>query len=287
MEKSKKSLKKQLKFNYRIVVLDDDLFEEKFSIKVSYIKLTTVFLAILFLTIPVSIFIIGATPLREYIPGYGDIGIKDSLMSVQAKFDELNEELEKNDAYVKNISNILQGKTTEIPLSMKRDTTTDISKIKLDPGPNDSSLRMQMEIRDRYKLFLKDNTVPTNNNASFFFFTPVKGMVTTSINLAQGHYGVDIAGKENEIIKATMDGTVIFAGYSSADGYVIQVQHTNNFISIYKHNSDLTKKVGDYVKAGEPIAIIGNTGESSNGMHLHFELWYNGSPLNPQDYIVF
>jgi murein DD-endopeptidase MepM/ murein hydrolase activator NlpD len=84
-----------------------------------------------------------------------------------------------------------------------------------------------------------------------------------------------------------MDGTVVYAGFSTSDGYVIQIQHSNNLLSVYKHNSDITKKIGDYVKAGDPIAIIGNTGESSNGLHLHFELWYNGSPLNPQEYIVF
>ena len=93
--------------------------------------------------------------------------------------------------------------------------------------------------------------------------------------------------RSNEIIKSTLDGTVVFSGFTSSDGYVIQVQHNNNLVSIYKHNSDLTKKTGDYVKAGDPVAIIGNTGETSNGTHLHFELWYNGIPVNPQDYVVF
>ena len=112
-------------------------------------------------------------------------------------------------------------------------------------------------------------------------------MVTHSFNIAEGHFGVDVVAKENEFIKASLDGTVVFAGWTANDGYVIQLQHSNNLMSLYKHNSDLTRHVGDHVKAGEPIAIIGNTGENSSATHLHFELWYNGTPINPQDYILF
>ena len=112
-------------------------------------------------------------------------------------------------------------------------------------------------------------------------------MVTHSFNMAEGHYGVDVVAKENEFIKAALDGTVVFAGWTAGDGYVIELQHSNNLMSIYKHNSDLTKNVGDHVKAGEPIAIIGNTGETSSSTHMHFELWYNGTPVNPQDYVLF
>ncbi|MFN5183059.1 MAG: M23 family metallopeptidase [Bacteroidota bacterium] len=284
---SKKNFFSSFKVQHRLVLLNDELFEEKFSVRITPIKLATAFLGLLIFFIVISIFLVGATPLREYIPGYGDVSVKDSLIGIQSKLNDINEEIEKKDAYLKNLLNVIQGKNTPLAESLKRDSTVDYSKIKLTPGPNDSALRLQMELRDRYKLYLKDKSTPVNNSTSFFFFTPVKGMVTNSFNLAQGHYGVDIAGKENEIIKATMDGTVVSAGYSTSDGYVIQLQHSNNIISIYKHNSDLTKKVGDYVKAGEPVAIIGNTGESSNGMHLHFELWFNGNPLNPQDYVVF
>lgn len=278
---------KRRKGKYRLAILNDELFEEKFSMRISLLGIF-VFLLGLFIVITIcSIYLIGSTTLREYIPGYGEVGVKDSLFKLQKKMAQISDEMDKKDVYINNVVNIIQGKTTAMPANIKRDTTIDYSKLKMDPGPNDSILRLRMELRDRYKLYLKDKSVPTNPNSSFSFFSPVKGMVTNTFNLSQGHYGVDITGKEDEIIKATMDGTVVFAGFSITDGYVIQIQHRNNMISAYKHNSDLTKKAGDRVKAGDPIAIIGNSGETKNGMHLHFELWYNGSPLNPQDYIVF
>jgi murein DD-endopeptidase MepM/ murein hydrolase activator NlpD len=147
-------------------------------------------------------------------------------------------------------------------------------------------LRQEIEQQDKFSLTLS-NTTKGSGISGYFFFSPVKGMVTHSFNMAEGHYGVDVVAKENAFIKAALDGTVVFAGWTSGDGYVIQLQHSNNLMSIYKHNSDITKNVGDHVKAGEPIAIIGNTGETSSSTHLHFELWYNGTPINPQDYVLF
>jgi murein DD-endopeptidase MepM/ murein hydrolase activator NlpD len=123
--------------------------------------------------------------------------------------------------------------------------------------------------------------------SAYFFFAPLNGYITSTFNPREEHFGVDIVGPENEAIKATLEGTVIFASWTNDNGYVIQIQHPNNIISVYKHNSALLKKVGDYVKAGEPIAIIGNSGENTSGPHLHFELWYNGIPINPQEYIIF
>src|SRR5204863_7330192 len=119
----------------------------------------------------------------------------------------------------------------------------------------------------------------------FYFFTPLNGAITEEFNAKQKHYGVDIVGRPNEAIKSTLDGTVVYAGFTAETGYVIAVQHSNNIFSIYKHNSALLKSIGDYVKAGEVIAIIGNSGELSTGPHLHFELWYNGNPVNPKDYM--
>jgi murein DD-endopeptidase MepM/ murein hydrolase activator NlpD len=122
---------------------------------------------------------------------------------------------------------------------------------------------------------------------NFFFFSPLKGLVTNSFDMKEEHYGIDITAQENEAIKATLDGTVIMSAWTSETGYVIQIQHENNLVSVYKHNSALMKKVGQYVKAGEVVAIIGNSGELTSGTHLHFELWYNGNPIDPQEYMVF
>jgi murein DD-endopeptidase MepM/ murein hydrolase activator NlpD len=121
----------------------------------------------------------------------------------------------------------------------------------------------------------------------FLFFTPLKGIITSEFNPAQGHYGIDIVSKQNEAVKSVLDGTVIFSNWTLETGYVMSVQHSQNIVSIYKHNSVLLKKTGEYVRAGEPIAIVGETGEQITGPHLHFELWNDGRPVNPKDYITF
>ena len=155
------------------------------------------------------------------------------------------------------------------------------------PSKEDSAFRTQVESQDKYSLAFSENKKGKESISNFFFFTPVKGMVTSSFNLSQEHYGVDIAAKENEPIKATLDGTVLFAGWTSETGYTIEIQHSNNLVSAYKHCSVLMKKAGQYIKAGEAIAVIGNSGEQTSGPHLHFELWYNGKAIDPQEYIVF
>jgi murein DD-endopeptidase MepM/ murein hydrolase activator NlpD len=123
--------------------------------------------------------------------------------------------------------------------------------------------------------------------SQFFFFPPINGLITNYFNPAQNHFGVDIVAGSGTPIKATLDGTIIFAGWTLSSGYTLAIQHANNLVSVYKHNDVLLKREGNYVKAGEAIAIIGNTGTFSTGIHLHFELWFNGNPINPIDYIVF
>lgn len=289
MSKEKKKYKwsERLKHRYRLVVLNDDTFEESFSLRLRPVGLIVLVGGITIGMTVLVISLVAFTPLREYIPGYGDVALKDSLVTLNERADQLQKSMEEKDWYIQNIANVLQGKVEGKPEKPKKDSTIDYGSLNVLPGKNDSLLRKEIESRDKYSLNLTDKSKPVSSISSFFFFSPVKGIVTSSFNLRDGHYGVDVTAKENEIIKATLDGTVVFSGWTSSDGYVIQIQHTNNLVSVYKHNSDLTRKPGDYVKAGDPIAIIGNTGETSNGMHLHFELWYNGNPLNPQDYIVF
>ena len=152
---------------------------------------------------------------------------------------------------------------------------------------DDSLLRMLVESQDQYELLSSNDKAFASGIGSYVFFTPLKGTVTTPFSALNKHYGVDIVSAPDEVIKSALDGTVIFSNWTSETGYVIGIQHSNNLFTIYKHNSALLKKEGDYVKAGEVVAIIGNTGELTSGPHLHFELWYNGSPVNPKDYVSF
>jgi murein DD-endopeptidase MepM/ murein hydrolase activator NlpD len=174
-------------------------------------------------------------------------------------------------------------KKTERP---KKDTTGKYQKVNTRPSQNDLQFRKDVE-NEPASLKFAGATMRKNVLANYLFFSPVKGMVTSSFNSVDEHYGVDVAAKKDEFIKSTLDGTIVFAGFTSGDGYVVEVQHENNLMSIYKHNSQILKKAGDKVKSGEPIAVIGNTGESSKGPHLHFELWHNGLPINPEEFIIF
>ncbi len=285
-EKKKTSLAERLRQKYRLVILNDSSFEEKFSLRLTpggiliLVSAVTIFMSFLVISL------IAFTPIREYIPGYGDVSNEKELIKLSVKADSLEYLMDAKNWYIDNLNNVLNGNLSTDESKLNRDSTKKYQNVNVKPSKNDSALRQEIESQDKFSLTLGNKNNSTGISG-YFFFSPVKGMITHSFNMAEGHFGVDVAAKENEFIKAVLDGTVVFSGWTANDGYVIQLQHGNNLMSVYKHNSDLTKNVGDHVKAGEPIAIIGNTGESSTSTHLHFELWYNGTPVNPQDYILF
>jgi murein DD-endopeptidase MepM/ murein hydrolase activator NlpD len=284
-EKQKKRFIRRLRHKYRFVVMNDDTFEEKVSLKLTPLNLFTLVGSVTILLIVLVTSLIAFTPLREYIPGYADVNMRRQVISLALRTDSLESAMLSKDAYMANIGNILSGKNIDTTGKTKPQVTQKQQDQPLLPGKHEVELRQQIESQDPYSLGHEESS--RSSISSFFFFTPLKGIVTTPFNASEEHYGVDVVGPENEAIKATLDGTVVLANWTSETGYVIQVQHSNNLISVYKHNSALMKKVGQYVKAGEVIAIIGNSGENTTGPHLHFELWNNGSPVDPQDYMVF
>lgn len=284
--KGRKALLSKLKNKYRLVIMNDATFEEKLSFRLTPLNVFTAGGTILIVFITGLVAIIAFTPLREFIPGYSDVNTRKNALLAVLKTDSLENALLARDIYIQNIASILEGKITKEELDAKVDSALKYKNIFISKSPQDSILRAQIESEDKYNIALKDETIRKSMSA-YFFFAPLNGYVTASFNPREDHFGVDIVGPENEAIKATLEGTVVLASWTNDNGYVLQIQHTNNIISVYKHNSALLKKVGDYVKAGEPIAIIGSTGENSTGPHLHFELWYNGMPINPQEYIIF
>ena len=277
----------QLRNKYRLVILNDDSFAEKFSLRLSPLGLIILLGSITILMTTLVISLVAFTSLREYIPGYGNIQDRKAIVNLTTKTDSLENALVARDWYINNILNILSGKTEGKPPKPSKDSTGKYANLNIKPSEEDINLRNNIE---NNLLESTSNKVTANKNnalVNFFFFTPVQGFITSSFNIKDGHFGTDIVCKENELIKSTLDGTVIFAGFTSDDGYVIQIQHNSNLTSVYKHQSSIIKKIGDFVKSGEPIGIVGDTGENSKGPHLHFELWYNGFAINPQDYIVF
>jgi len=290
-EKKKQSWKDRLKHKYRLVFMNDETLEERFTFRLSrlnvFIALGTLTILLIFLT---SI-LIAFTPLREYIPGYSSVGLQKKLYELNLKTDSIEKALVRRNRYFQNLRDVINGRDLSENRPVDRDTVHKYGDIRLKRSADDSLLRIDVESRAKYNLYkAEQGEISSSGKGSIggvLFFTPLKGVITNGFNAGNGHFGVDIVAKDNEAIKSVLDGTVIFANWTLETGYVVAIQHSQNIVSIYKHNSAIIVKTGDYVNAGEPVAIIGETGEYTTGPHLHFELWYEGKPVNPKDYISF
>lgn len=285
MEKSKKTnkLKEKLTHKYRFVVLNEDTFEERFSFKLN--RLNAFILGGLFsiFLIALTTMIIVLTPLKEYIQGYSSTELKKDATNLVYKVDSLQNVLSVNDLYIENIQQILKGEIKRV--SFDRDsvfTQLQIEKIDFAPSAVDSAFREEVEQEDRFSVFEQAKKSDDIN-----FTSPIKGDVTDNYNAKEKHFAIDIAVDKDSPVKAVADGTVIFTGFTANTGYVILLEHSQGFISVYKHNASIYKTQGELVKIGEVIASAGSTGTLSTGPHLHFELWENGYPVNPSNYISF
>ncbi len=284
-----KDIFKKLHHKYRLVILNDDTMEKKLSIRMSRFKVFVLAGTIVILLVVATIYLIAFTPLKEYIPGYADFNTRKVLRELSLRADTLERQLRHKNLYIMNIRNITEGRdlVEEVP-----DTIGDRDAFDIDELPRsreDSILRAEMELVESFNNATgRNNEMPAVIESDHFsFFPPLTGMISSHFDPSEGHYGVDIVADQDEMIKSTLDGTVIFSTWTMATGYTIGIQHDNNIVSIYKHNSSLLKEEGSLVEAGDPIAIIGDTGLYSTGTHLHFELWLNGIPVNPAEYISF
>lgn len=280
--KESKQIIKKLRNKYRLVVLNDDTFEEKLSLKLSRLNVFLVGFFGALILITATTFLIAFTSIREYIPGYSSTELKRQARELANRTDSLSKQEEYTKRYLANVRSILTGNPPiNLTDTLGNDSVVNATLPKT-VSPEDSLLRQFVEEEERFNL---NSNNENNPSSTLSFFTPIKGIVTSKFNLQESHFGVDIVAKKNEVVKAAQDGIVIYADWSVETGNVMLVQHRNNFISVYKHNASLLKKQGELVKSGEPIAIIGNSGELSSGPHLHFELWFNGNPVDPSNYI--
>jgi len=284
----KKSYISKLKVRYRLIVYNDNTYKEVGFIRLTPFNILSILglLVVLFIT---SIYLLLAyTPLRELIPGYPDSNFRRQIIVNALRIDSLQHEIEIRNRYYNNLNNIIAG-NEPMNYSNKTKDSVRVKNVQFSKSIKDSILRKQIEEEEQFNLTVRqvEKKYETIDFSRMHFFTPISGIVTNAFNSQNGHYGVDIVAEANSVIKSALDGTVILATWTLETGYVIQIQHENNFVSVYKHNSELLKKEGNRVIAGEVIAIIGNTGELTTGPHLHFELWQNGKPVNPQEYIVF
>jgi murein DD-endopeptidase MepM/ murein hydrolase activator NlpD len=282
----RKSFLEKFRHKYRLSIYRDETYEEVLNLKLTRLNVMALVGVGIFVFLLLVIAVIAYTPARELIPGYPDENTVRNIHMNNFRLDSLEKEIEKRDLYFENIRRIIAGEKPE-DFDESKDTMVQAAGMKFSKSREDSLLRRMVEPADKFSLSSIEDRKMNAALSTGLFFPPVKGMVTNTFDRRLDHYGTDVVTGANEVVKATLPGTVTLAAWTLETGYVIQLQHENNIISVYKHNAELLKHTGDRVRAGEPIAIIGNSGELTTGPHLHFELWHNGTPLNPQEYITF
>ncbi len=267
---------------YRFVIMTADSFEEKISVKLSRLNVLAFAGALILCCFFSAILLFTMTPLSEYVPGKSESEVQEELISFSIKSDSLLRVLAAQDAYLKNIQNIINGDPLVAPEINELKKNYDV-EVSFEKSIEDSILRAAVEFEEKGVVQVNNN----KNNDILLFFTPINGIITEKFDAKIKHFGIDLVTKEKTRVSSVLAGTVIISNWTSETGYVIGIQHKNEYFSLYKHNSVLLKSVGDIVDIGDPIAIVGNSGELSSGPHLHFELWKEGVPVDPENYILF
>ena len=284
--KSSNKIIKKLTSRYRMLVVNEETFEEQFQFRLSRLNVI-IFSVFMFSILSIGLFfVIAYTPIREYIPGYDSSEIRKNAIENLFITDSLINIYEKNARYLKSVKNVLTGKSLEesffTNIDLEKDSLGEKFNEVIKGNKADSILRKVVDQEDKYNF---DQNQILNSNV--FLNAPAKGPISQKFNIKEEHFAVDIVLEENFPVKSIADGTVIFSEWTVETGYVIIVRHNYGFMSVYKHNSSLSKKQGEFVLAGEVIAAAGNTGEYSTGWHLHFELWLEGYPMDPEEFFNF
>lgn len=277
-------VKKKLYSRNRFVILDEDTFEEKFALPLTLMNVFVVLGVSAILLILITSLIIAFTPLRELIPGYTSSKLKLEAAELAIKYDKLEKQVMANDLYMNSIKMIMTGELDYAKFHKDSiyNQTDAISPSDLNASKDEIKIRNDVEHEDKYNYFEK-----AESKLSMVFFPPAKGIVTDGYSLKNKHYAIDIALPKDTPIKSITNGHIIFSDWTPATGNVVIISHQQGVLSVYKHLSNATKKQGDFVRTGEVIAIAGNTGLETTSIHLHFELWKDGMPINPLDYINF
>lgn len=284
-KKENKGFFKKLFNDYKVVVSSEDTFEEKFAFKASKINVFVLMLVYSVILISFTISIVFFTQLRELVPGYSSSDLLNRAIYLTQKTDSLERQIELNNKFYKSIEDVLSGKTD---VFIERDNITIDSSLNeknffsISPNSEDSILRNYVDSQDKFNL-TKNELVIENK----MFFSPIKGEITQAFNFEENHFAIDIAADIGTPVKSILDGKILFSEWSVDTGHVIIVDHGDNIVSVYKHNSKSLKEQNDFVQAGEVIAYSGNQGNLSSGPHLHFELWKNGTPIDPEPLLNF
>ena len=271
---------RRLKNKYRLVILNDGTFEERVSLKITPIKIVLITFILSLLLVFLTLLLFSFTPLKEYIPGKTNAETQKNLIKLAVDVDSIRTHTEERDLYLKHLKTILNGGV--VKTDFRREESMIVEKNNnLNISKEDSLFRLRVEEKSN------GDYISLSSEPNIYFINPVSGTLIDGYNIENKHLGVDLVCKENAIICSVSEGVVVTSDWTKETGFVIAVQHPRGFLSFYKHNSVLLKEVGEYVQGGDPIAIVGNSGEFTSGPHLHFELWKNGQSLDPENYISF
>ncbi|MDB3900988.1 M23 family metallopeptidase [Flavobacteriaceae bacterium] len=282
-EKEKRPFKERLLNKYRLVVLNEDTYEEKLSYKLNKLNIFLLIALISITLVITTVGLIAFTSVKEYIPGYDSTVLRQKAIKNIELLDSLQLVVNKNQTFINSVGAVILGEVTEEELTQKNTLIKpDLSELDFKTNKEDSLLRSLVQKEDRF------NTIESANpKVEYFLYSPISGKISSGFDITQRHYGVDVPAVTNTPIKAISEGRVVFSEWTIDTGFVIILEHSFNLISVYKHNSSGLITQGDYVKSGQAIALSGNTGELTTGPHLHFELWSNGNPVDPLEYISF
>ncbi|MDR1414926.1 MAG: M23 family metallopeptidase [Odoribacteraceae bacterium] len=289
--KAKKTFWKRLRSKYKLSILNETTFEEVMQLRLSRLHVASALSMLSVVLIALTTVLIAFTGLREFIPGYPDRSMRRQITMNALRVDSLAIELAKRDRFFNSIRMVIAGETTRAD-SLSGETAPTVKMnydtVPLGASDEEKNFRELVEERERFNLSLEASSPSSFQENFYHCFPPLaSGLVSGHFDESIHHYGVDLVAKQNANVSAVLGGVVVFSDWTMKTGYVIQVQHAGDFISIYKHNSVLLKKQGDVVRVGEAIAVVGNTGEETTGPHLHFELWRGGKPVDPEKYIKF
>jgi murein DD-endopeptidase MepM/ murein hydrolase activator NlpD len=287
--KPKKTLSERLTTKYQLVIRNEENLAEKSTIGFTYAKVLVVFVILFMLVFIGSLFLSKTLLAKWFDPRHAQMEANKKLYELALKVDSLAQDVDRKDKFISSFQHILSGDTSsgfEDPVSQLSEKEMPIKAVgNMKLAPSDSQFRKEFEQTELSLITITSGKYRELQET--FFFSPITGFISDRYNLKTGHFGIDIVAKTNEPVKCIADGTVLISSWTQDSGYVIAVQHSSNLISLYKHNAVLLKKVGTFVTAGDIISIVGNSGEMTDGPHLHFELWYNGNSLNPEEFVTF
>lgn len=285
MARFKKTLSNWLNTRHIFIIQNEENFSEKATYKFTYAKIVFFAFLIFLVVLALSFYLVNTALAQWFDPRFAEQETRKELVKMTLSLDSLEQELDSRDVFISSLKKVLEGDVTTDEVTENGEAEVVEQRDMSGVARIDSAFKAEFESGGDFLLM---DDLSTESIRDIYFFSPIRGYnITAKFDPQNKHYGIDIVANKDEPVMAIADGTVVFSSWTQNDGNVIAIQHRENLISVYKHNSTLTKELGDFITAGDIIAIIGNTGELTSGPHLHFELWYDGNPVNPEEFISF